>query len=159
MTSPDAPPTVTVTASVGWDFNTTVYVSLSPSSIVKEVGLTSTPRVSSSVMVTLVSLTVSPAVVPLTLTVSLFSSTLSSTGVNVKVPVPLICLAVIVMLKSSTAPKSVLAAVLADTLTVTATSDVSGALLSIAVTVTVVAPALSDTDEGDTLNAIPVEVV
>ena len=43
---------VTVTAAVGWVSSTTVYVFVPPSLTVSDVGVTVTPRVSSSVTVT-----------------------------------------------------------------------------------------------------------
>ena len=82
---------LTVTASVGCDVKTTVYSPLPPSSTVNVVGVTVTPRVSSSVIVIVVPSTVRPLalVVPLTDTVSSSSSILSSTGLSVNVAVPL----------------------------------------------------------------------
>ena len=82
-------PSVTVTSSVGSLVSTTVYSPVSPSSMRSEVGVTVTPRVSLSVM-----LTVAALVVPLetrrgsgapnaSLTRSPSSSMASSTGVNV----------------------------------------------------------------------------
>ena len=81
---------VTVTSPVGSLPSTTVYSPVAPSSMRSEVGLTVTPRVSLSVM-----LTVATLVVPLetrrggapnaSLTRSPSSSMASSTGVNVSV--------------------------------------------------------------------------
>ena len=57
---------------------------------------------SSSVSVRLVPVTVSPVALPDTVIVSLPSTALSFVGVRVKVPVPVVWLAAIVMLKSAT---------------------------------------------------------
>ena len=75
-----------------------------PSLTVSVVGLTVTPRVSSSVIVTVVPVTARPAavVLPVTDSVSLLSSTASSVGSSEKVSVPLVCPAAIVTVTAPT---------------------------------------------------------
>ena len=151
--------TVTSTASVGCESSSTSYVPVPPSRTVSAVWLTLTPRVSSSVIVTVspaVGLTVRPdVVVALTVTVSSASSTASSTGSSVKVPVPLASPAAIVTVTSSTAVKSSPAvAVPPATDTVTAVAVPSVAPSSVAVT-SISSPLLesSATSVSSTLSA------
>ena len=97
--------TSTVTASCHALLSVAVTVLVSPLSEIDD-GLSTSDTVgapSSSVMVTAVPFTVSPAVVPVTESVSSPSSTLSSVGVSVNVAVPLVESAGIVIVKSATA--------------------------------------------------------
>ena len=84
---PVVPPTATVTWAVGCEVNATVYVLLAPSVTVSVAGLSARPRSSSSVIVSVAPVTVTPAtcVVPLTAAVSSASSTSSETGSSVNV--------------------------------------------------------------------------
>ena len=111
---------------------------------------------SSSMIVTSAPVTVRPAVVPFTATVSSSSSTASFTGLNVNVASPLDRFAPIVSVKLDTAAKSELEALLPATVTVTTVSERRAPPFSVPVTVTVAEP-LSATDKGDTLSVTVVD--
>ena len=116
--------------------------------------------VSSSVIVSSAVPAVRPAALPLSSTVSSPSAVLSLVGVNGKVAVPLVWLAAIVRVKLPTAAKSAAAADPPVTLlTVTEVAVVRAPAFSVAVTVTVVAPASSATLAGSRLRASAVEAV
>ena len=117
--------------------------------------------VSSSVRVISALVTVNPVATPVTSMVSLPSAMLSFVGVSVNVPLPLAVSSGIVTVKSDTAVWSV-PEVAVPPPTDTTTSVASGRVTlpsSVAVTVTVVPDADSDTEAGDTLSVIAVGVV
>ena len=92
---------------------------------------------------------------PSTLIVSSDSSTLSSSGVSVKLPVPLVSPSAMVMVKSRTSAKSTASAFpLPDTVTVIVVSSVRAPASRVAITAMSVAPSLSDTRGGCTVSAM-----
>ena len=138
-----------------------MYVPSPPSRTVSVVGLTCTPRSSSSVIVTVVAVTFRPAaaVLPSTVSVSSTSSTSSSVGARVNIAVPENWFASIVSVKADTGAKSLADAVPDDTVTVTAVPSVRAALFSVPVTVTVVVLAPSPTAVGFTVSVTCVDAV
>ena len=151
---PEWPLILIRTFPVGWVARDTSYSPVSPSRTEISARETRIPRVSLSRIVTdgAGEFIMSPDALPLTRTVSSLSSTSSSTGFNWKSAVPIIWPASILSVKSSTGSKSFAEAVPGPTETVTSVSDVRGALLRVAVTVTAIPelPTPSETPVGFT---------
>ena len=131
----------------------------SSSSTVTADGDNTKPETSSSVNINIAEVAVAagdPDTVPDTVTVSSSSSTLFGVGVNVKLPLADPVSAGMVMSKPVTGAKPTLPATpepATDTATVRASSKRTLPPI-VAVTATLVAPSLSTTEPGDTLNAI-----
>ena len=153
--------TITVTVAVGRLASFTVYDAAPAFSETERVVCDNTnPAPSSSVNINIAEVAVTagvPDTVPDTVTVSSSSSTLFGVGVNVKLPLADPVSAGMVMSKPVTGAKPTLPATpepATDTATVRASSKRTLPPI-VAVTSTLVAPALSATEVGDTLNAMP----
>ena len=130
---------------------------LPPSSNSTDVSDTPTPRVSSSVIVTVAPVTVRPPdAVPATMTVSSSSSTSSDTGVSVSVAMPLVWPVTIVSIAVPAVKSSDADAVTGLTDSATVRSSVNAPPFSVPVTLSAVCPSPSPTSAGDTESVTPV---